>query len=631
MKIMNIRSIFLILWTFLGLIVPYSYVYAPPAMPVGGAPQLSDEDLKFLEELGKQIQKEVEALPTRDQLRAQGLPEEQVLKANTKEKFDEDVKRYSAMSEEELFAEMEKALAEVEKAGTPEAQPEYPSSGIYQGEQEAPAPTPAPVSAPKPTALSNKQQAAIQLIDALLTHITNFLNKAQVMVALPGKITSWIKEGKLRNWPATLTWNSFRAQIEELQAKLNKIKDKDAKSGTYKYLDDLIKDEGTYNNLVRLKSDLAKSEPKISLGSFGIDQMTTAGRQAIRDTLVSLQEALANMGTLAALDKIIEKYEPTAKKIKEAEEAAHKKALEESRRGRSPSYTTVGGYPKYEGDYRGRYDLDRGATNYTPGKFEAPEREKTREDSKKDTKAGGAAAGGGKKADEKKPEGKKSAAEKPKREEDKRADELAKDFNNSIYEILDALELHPRLAKIEAHMNDDSFVDEEVYKEGIPQLVDGVNKAVKSAKLLKRQLGKKTLTDEQKKEFKKEVRDGYNKDLKTSLEKLSKQLENLSKAGANVLVPTAGSKNVLFTQAKNYAYFGKKNEAAFKAKIDADKAEAADAVAKATAAGTAVDQKYVKMEADAQLAENFLAKKEGADLSMLNDKIKALQKAVSEL
>lgn len=617
----------------LGFILQPCHMVAVTAGPTANAPQLSEEDLKFLEDLGNQIKREVEQLPTRDQLRAQGLPEDQVQKANTKEKFDEDVARYSQMSEEDLFAEMEKALAEVEKASTPEARPEYPSADIYQGEGES---KPVAPVVQKPAVPSNKQQAAIQLIDALLASITNFLSKSQVMVELPGKIVSWTKEGKLRNWPASLTWNNFRAQVEELQAKLNKIKDKDAKLGTYKYLDDLIKDEGTYNNLIKIKDALSKSEPKIASGSFGIDKRSSAGRQAIRDTLLSLHEAVATLAIPASLDKIIEKYEPTAKKHKESEEAAAKRALEESRRGRTPGYTTVGGYPKADTNGRGRYDFDRdGGGRYSPGLFDAPAREKEKSlEDKKDAKsaaAGGGAAGGGKADTGKKPEDKKPTPEKPKREEDKRADELAKDFSSAAFQILDALDSHTYLAKLEPHMNDKNFVDEDVYKEGIPQLVEGVNKALRATKLLKRQLGRKTLNDEQKKEFKKEIRDGFNKDIKTDLEKLSKQLESVNKAGASSLVTGVTTKNELFTQAKTYAYFGKKNDTAFKAKIDADKAEHADAVAKATTAGTPLAPKYVQMDADIKLAEELYSKKESADLSKLNDKIKELQKAVNDL
>jgi hypothetical protein len=631
MKKFSTRSIFLTIMAGLGLILQPCHMVAVTAGPTANAPQLSEEDLKFLEDLGNQIKREVEQLPTRAQLRAQGLPEDQVLKANTKEKFDEDVARYSQMSEQELFEEMEKALAEVEKASTPEARPEYPSADIYQGEGES---KPVAPVVQKPIVPSNKQQAAVQLIDALLASITNFLSKAQVMVELPGKISSWTKEGKLRNWPATLNWNNFRAQVEDLQAKLNKIKDKDTKLGTYKYLDDLIKDEGTYNNLVKIKDSLAKSEPKIQLGSFAIDKMTTASRQAIRDTLMSLHEAVATLAIPASLDKIIEKYEPTAKKLKESEDAAAKRALEESRRGRTPGYTTVGGYPKADYNGRGRYDFDRdGGGRYSPGLFDAPEREKARPDEKKDAKsssAGGGAAGGGK-ADAKKPEDKKAAPEKPKREEDKRADELAKDFSSAAFQIIDALESHTYLAKIEPHMNDKNFVDEDLYKDGIPQVFEGVNKALRATKLLKRQLGRKTLNDDQKKEFKKEIRDGYNKDIKVNLEKLSKQLESVSRAGANVLVPGAASQNELFTQAKTFAYFGKKNETAFKAKIDADKKRVTDAIATATAAATPVPADIVKLDADLKLVEPLLANKDLADLSKLNNKIKELQKAVNDL
>ena len=146
------------------------------------------------------------------------------------------------MSEEQLLAEMEKAFAEA-AANAPAPQPEIelPVSPVPQKEEIK--------IEQKPIVSANKQQAAIQLIDTLIAHINNFLGKAQVMVELPGKIQSWIKEGKLKNWPASLTWNTFKAQVEELEAKLNKIKDRDTKTNIYKYLDDFIKDEGLNNNI----------------------------------------------------------------------------------------------------------------------------------------------------------------------------------------------------------------------------------------------------------------------------------------------------------------------------------------------------------------------------------------------
>lgn len=621
MKIMNLRSIFLIAAIFFGPILSTGQLYAPPATGTASMPQLSDEDLKFLEDLGKQIQKEVEQLPTRDQLRAQGMPEEQILKANTKEKFDEDVKRYSSMSEEELFAEMEKALAEVEKAGTPEARPEYPPTDIYQGEESKPV-TPAPVI--KPAVPSNKQQAAIQMIDSLLASITNFLSKAQVMVELPGKIVTWSKDGKLRNWPANLTWNSFRSQIEELQAKLNKIKDKDAKTGTYKYLDELIKEEGTYNNLVKIKESLARSVPKITPGSFGIDKMNSSVRQAIRDTLSSLHEAVATLALPANLDKIIEKYDPTAKKIKESEESAAKRALEESRRGRTPGYATVGGYPKSDSDYRGSYDYDRGGGRYSPGTFDAPAREKDKPlEDKKDAKAG--AAGGGK-ADAKKPEDKKPTAEKPKREEDKTALGFVNKFNDGLYEFQNAIEENKNLLNIEKHMSDSNQVDSKLIEEA-KNSIEGIRNAERAARRLKSHLSK--LTKEQQKEYKKDIRESYKVATK-DIEKMLKQLDSLDKPlGASALLPggqAAGVANLRKT--KNFAYFGKKDEAPLRDVIAKNKKEIEDA--KQQAAGNPLAQDVIEKEIETKKLEELIARENLVNLNDLREKIKDLQKIAKD-
>ena len=62
---------------------------------------------------------------------------------------------------------------------------------------------------------------------------------------------------------------------------------------------------------MRIKDALARSEPKIELGSFGIDKMSGTSRQAIRDVLVNLQDAIST-NISAGLDKVIEKYQELA-------------------------------------------------------------------------------------------------------------------------------------------------------------------------------------------------------------------------------------------------------------------------------------------------------------------------------
>ena len=64
-----------ILFSILGILAgtaPSTPLFAVVDPQAAG--QFSDDDLKFLEELSKEIQRHVDTLPTRAQLRAQGIP-----------------------------------------------------------------------------------------------------------------------------------------------------------------------------------------------------------------------------------------------------------------------------------------------------------------------------------------------------------------------------------------------------------------------------------------------------------------------------------------------------------------------------------------------------------------------------
>lgn len=528
------------------LMLPMPILIAMKAGPQGLQQELSPEDLKLLEEIGREVDNYVNKLPTRAELRAQGLPESEVLKAETKEKFQEEVERYSKMSEEQLLAEMEKALAEAAATAPQPAQQELPLAPVIKEEPVRSEPI-----IERPKVSSDKQQAALALIDGLLTSISNFLRKAQMMVELPGKIQSWTKEGKLRGWPANLGWNNLKGQIEELEIKLNKIKDRDPKTQQYKYLEDLIKDEGLYNNLMKVKDSLQRTEPKIILSPFGLEKMTSESRQATRSVLLSLHEAVSILAIPLALDRIIEKYEPTAKKIKESEEAAQKRALEESRKGRAQGGTTIGGIPMRERERAPEYKYDYDRAYKYPYEGSRATVEKSPESGKAAKSEGG--AGGGKAEQPKKEEPKK---EQEKREEDKIAADLKRDFDSGLYQFIDALEAHPNLMRIESHMKDGSFVDFSLLDEGIEGATDGIKKAGRAARSLKRQLSKKTLNDAQKKELKKDIKDTF-KDAKSDIDRILNQITTLEKPGQAFL--SSAPKNMLYTNAKYYAYFGKKN------------------------------------------------------------------------
>ena len=100
------------------------FLSAPFSMGAAMKTELSAEDLKMLDEIGKEVERYVNALPTEAQLRAQGVPEEEIKKRETKEKFDAEVKRYSEMSEKQLLEEMEKVFSEAASQVPRQPQPE---------------------------------------------------------------------------------------------------------------------------------------------------------------------------------------------------------------------------------------------------------------------------------------------------------------------------------------------------------------------------------------------------------------------------------------------------------------------------------------------------------------------------
>lgn len=582
--------------------------------------QFSDEDIKFFEEAQKKVVEYVDNLPTEASLRAQGYTDDQIKKTETKEKFDREVKRLSEMTEEQLAEEIEKALAEVASAQTPQAQPELPPTKIMQEDIVRPEPQ------KLPAVPSGKQQSTLELIDTIINSIDNFLRKAQIMVELPSKIPNWAKEGKMRGWPTTLTWNTFKTQIEELQTKLHKVKDRDPRTNNYKYLDDFIKDESLINNLTKVKDSLIKYEPKIELSSFGIDKMTSEARQATRTVLLSLHEAVSILGIPAALDKIIEKYEPTAKKIKESEESAQKRALEQSRMPRMPGSVSTSGIPASAREgYGPRYDFDR-AAGYTPGHFEMPRTTPRDTDDTATKKLGGpgGTAGGAsaKPAAEapKKAEDVKKKAEEPKYQPDKTADRIQGNFENALETFKESYGNNENLNNLEKHIMKDthSLVDEETVK-AIRDATNALRKAISETTKMKRRLSNKDLNDNQKKAYKKALKEGF-KEVKSDFEKIVTQINKFSKPDFEFYRKLLDSNRQPYDQplekifkSKMYAYFGKDKEKDLHEFVEAEK--------KRTGAPLTGNAKYV---------EDILIKKT-ANLNSLKTQIQNLKKAIDDL
>lgn len=603
----------IILWVLFSICIPSSIHPRTDVAAPGW--DLSEEDLKFLEQAQKDVQKYVEALPTEASLRAKGLTDDQIKNAETKEKFDREVERLSKMSEEDLLKEIEKAISDVSTAQQPAPVEQPHAQPVKPAQPELPAPQ-------KPTAAMNaKHHAALQLIDLTITNITNFLRKAQIMSELPSKIQTWQKDGKLKNWPASLTWNSFKVQVEDLEAKLHKLKDKDPRSFNYKYLDDFIKDEGTYNNLVKLRDSLNKNENRIALSPFGMDKMTSEAREATRTTLLSLHEAITILGIPASLDRIFEKYEPTAKKIKESEETAQKRAYEQSKMPRYIEPARIGGSGKsatreFATKERGGYDRYRTAD--TSDLYGRPATQRT-EPEKRSLTAPGAGAGAGAGATKAGEDAKKSAAakqenQKAKYESDKKADRFEGTFLESIGNFSGLLDEVSLFKNIEKHINIEKSApaNEEVIG-AIKNATKLIGNATTSVKNLKKQLS--NLSEDQKKAYKKSIKDSY-KDIRSDLEKLTSQINNLEKpdqARQLMMMPTQREKNTFMS--KYFAYFGRKYENFLQKEVDN---------ARKTAGAN-------PLPADIRRIEDLLNKSSVPDLSELRTKILELHKLIDSL
>lgn len=555
---------------------------AMPAQPKNGqqAP-LNSEDAKLLEEVEQQINGYVASLP----------PDEQ-------KKFwadvDELTKVMSTMSEDELVKFMEDVFTEEAAQQKPIA-PEAPLAPVKEIKIEE-----------KPVLPVDKQQAALYLIDNLLKHIGNFLRKAQTMVDLPAKVIAWTKEGKLKNWPSTLTWDVFKGYVDELNQKLNKLKDRDPKTNKYKYLDDFIKDEALYNNLSKISTSLAKYEPMIEVSSFGIDKMTTSSRESARTVLMSLQEAYSVLGIPAALDKIFEKYEPTAKKLKESEELTQKQALEASKRPGARAPMTVGGTSR-ERDTRGGRDYDYKADQggrYTPN-YDYYDKRSDKADESTDKKKveGPTSAGGGKDAAGK-DAGKKDekAPEKPKEEKEQKAIENAiGEFESSLDKFLDVVESNKNLLDFSDHMRNDTAVDNSIAG-SFQSAKEAISKAKSAISRIERRLPSDKVTPSQKKEFVSLIKQAH-KDQKTWLDRIANGIESVQKTLGNIEVkaPTNG-------KYKRYAYF-------FDPGND-ELIKAADALP----AGPAKDAEQKKISAITPV-----------NLKELSDSIRDLHKKITEL
>ena len=287
-----------------------------------------------------------------------------------------------------------------------------------------------------------------------------------------------------------MSWAVFKEKIESLKKTLLAIKSLDPKTQKPKYLVDLAANESLCNNINQFRTVLAKHEPNTQAPSFGLKKLGKASKSAFVAVINDCLEALLALNLQAELEKIIAKYEPTAKKIKEAEEKAQQAALEASkRRATTPGAikTTV-----RHGEQAGYYEFGvpgkPGYADYGAIPSYIPEKKAEPEDKAGTSKGGGAKQEGkgpeaAKKEEKKGPESKKEDVKET--ETTKKVENLYYEFEGSLDDILDTLKQLPNLQNLKSkleHSQDPKELDN-IARElnNLSSMVRSARKKVKDA------------------------------------------------------------------------------------------------------------------------------------------------------
>jgi hypothetical protein len=263
------------------------------------------------------------------------------LSAEDREKFDNDVveltKALENMSEKELeefFTQL--AQAEQETPAPAEPEPIKPTPITPQEQAQHAEPTPTKKIETKP---------AEQLIDDIITRIDSFLLKTAIIEDFAYKVSKWQRNEKIIATEQPLRWSSLQYDVQLFKQRLLKLKDKDPKTKEFRYIFDFMDDKEVIEKLHEFSASLATYEPTIIIGTkTGLQSLSKASKGALRKVIDNIITTIYTDKISEKIDKIFEKYEPTAKKIKENEEKKEQRALESSKQTRTPESAKTAGY-----------------------------------------------------------------------------------------------------------------------------------------------------------------------------------------------------------------------------------------------------------------------------------------------
>lgn len=275
----------------------------------------------------------------------------------------------AGMSEDEKMAYLDRRMSE-------ELQKVEPTSAAPAVTFE-PKPadvSPAPVK--KPTAPTEVFESS-EIIQSIIKSIQSFLTKAKAFPDFERKVDNWAKQHLLSSWSYDQTWDLFKKDLDKFTVLLQRFQEKDPKIGM-KHIDTLSANESVVQMLKLLENKLSQEVPSIDVSVFSIADMSKQTKNAIAHTINALSESMIQQNLFDHLQRIIEEFDPIAKKLREEEEKATKKALSQAPKSASqipvrtagkaennndfflPSfddygYGNYGGYGDYNGGYGGGY------------------------------------------------------------------------------------------------------------------------------------------------------------------------------------------------------------------------------------------------------------------------------------
>lgn len=501
----------------------------------GGMPQMTPEQLQDLErelaEANKMVNDYVSTLS----------PEEQ---AEFNRAVDEVSQMFENMDEEEFNKFMEELFTEEPSAEEPAQAPPQPVAPPVQEEEEE-------IIAPEKGKIEN----ALAMLDDIIKQTNAFIVKVQSSPELPARIERWGKEKSISNWQPDLTWSSFKAQTELLIQKLQKAKDKNPKTKAYKYLADLIEDEALYNNLSQLQTNLIKTVHLVEIPVFAAEKISKKSKKAVRSVMNHLIEGMYILKIPQALEKLFEKFEPKAKKVREAEEFAEKQAIEASKRQRVPARAVEAGVA-FEGGYGvdhgyspsyGGYESSRPSIDYSTPSYTArapsysPTRAEEKGEDKKMPSQPTTLAPSTKAKDEEKEkiEDLARTAKSTEVPTDQATDALLLEIKLSMKDVARKITSNKILQSIDAHLTGGGEVNESLSNDVLPEINEKINSIRDTIKTMEKKVS----------QFADRVREYYSKELNTAIDQSKESLVNLSLAIKKVDITKVSLE-------KQYVYLG---------------------------------------------------------------------------